>query len=52
MPEFRLELMVPDPIPAGRANSTFYWSSNARGSFESTLRARSRADLGRLRIQT
>ena len=36
MPDFRLELMVPDPIPAGRAKSTFYWSSNARGSFEST----------------
>ena len=44
MPEFRLELMVPDPIPAGRANSTFYWSSNARGSFESTYGP----DLGRL----
>ena len=36
MPDFRLELMVPDPIPEGRATSTFYWSSNARDSFEST----------------
>ena len=44
MPDFRLELMVPDPIPAGRAKSTFYWSSNARDSFESTYGP----DLGRL----
>ena len=36
MPDFRLELMLPDPIPEGRATSTFYWSSNDRGSFEST----------------
>ena len=36
MPDFRLELVVPDPIPSGLAASTFYWSSNARGSFEST----------------
>ena len=44
MPAFSLELMVPDPIPEGRATSTFYWSSNARGSFESTYGP----DLGRL----
>ena len=36
MPDFRLELAVPDPIPEGRAAFTFYWSSNASGSFEST----------------
>ena len=36
MPDFRLELMVPDPIPEGLDSSTFYWSSNARGSYEST----------------
>ena len=36
MPEFRLELMVPRTIPSGRSASTFYWSSNASGSFEST----------------
>ena len=36
MPDFRLELTVPDPIPEGRATYTFYWSSNAQDSFEST----------------
>ena len=36
MPDFRLELTVPHPIPADRATSTFYWSSNAAGSFVST----------------
>ena len=36
MPDFRLELAVPDPIPEGRAAFTFYWSANASGSFEST----------------
>ena len=36
MPNFRLELMVPDHIPEDRARSTFYWSSDTRNSFEST----------------
>lgn len=37
MPDFRLELVIPNPLPEGRSASTFYWSSNARDSFESTF---------------
>ena len=36
MPGFRLELVIPNPIPEDRSTSTFYWSSNTRHSFEST----------------
>ncbi len=36
MPDYRLELSIPDPIPEGRATSIFYWSASARDSFEST----------------
>ena len=36
MPNFRLELTVPDPVPQDQATSTFYWSSNTAGSFVST----------------
>lgn len=44
MPEFRLELTVPHVVPEDRATTTFYWSSNARNSFESTFGP----DLGKL----
>ena len=36
MPDFRLELTVPQAVPEDRSTTTFYWSSNARDSFEST----------------
>ncbi len=36
MPDYSLKLVVPNLIPEDRATSTFYWSSNAAGSFEST----------------
>ena len=36
MPNFRLELIVPEPIPEDQVTSTFYWSSSTRDSFEST----------------
>lgn len=36
MPNFRLELTIPDPVPQALATSTFYWSSNSPGSFFST----------------
>ena len=38
MPDFRLRLTVPNPIPESSAKSTFYWSSGAPGSFDSTYR--------------
>ncbi len=38
MPDFRLQLTVPSPIPESSAKSTFYWSSGAPSSFDSTYR--------------
>ena len=36
MPDFRLQLTVPDLIPESCAKSTFYWPTGASGSFVST----------------
>ena len=38
MPDFRLQLTVPSPIPESSAKSTFYWSSDAPSSFDATYR--------------
>ena len=38
MPDFRLQLTVPSPVPESSAKSTFYWASGAPGSFDSTYR--------------
>ena len=38
MPDFRLQLTVPRPIPESSAKSTFYWSTGTLGSFDSTYR--------------
>ena len=38
MPNFRLQLAVPNPIPESSARSTFYWPSGSPGSFDSTYR--------------
>lgn len=40
MPDFRLQLTVPDPVPENIGRSTFYWSLSDPGTFESTYQLR------------